>query len=224
VRVSDLLRPSPAPTWRDRLETVTDFVRAAPRLSAAIAVAVVLAGVLGLFLFHRPQPRPELRLPRAEAEAAPAASPSTTTGEVVVHVAGAVARPGVVRLAGPGRVIDAIAAAGGPSPDADLNLINLAAKVADGDRVYLPRRGEAPPPAPTTGGPAGSATASSGPVDLNSATPEQLDALPGVGPATAKAIVDYRTRHGRFRTVDDLLSVTGIGPAKLANLKSLVRV
>jgi len=222
--VSDLLRPSPAPAWRDRLETIVSFVRAAPGLSAAIAIAVVVAAVLALFLFHHPQPRPELQLPRADAAPAGAGgSPSTTTGEVVVDVAGAVARPGVVRLAGPGRVIDAIAAAGGAAADADVNQVNLAAKVADGDRVYIPRRGEAPPPAPTTGGPTGPATASSGPVDLNSATPEQLDALPGVGPATAKAITDYRTRHGRFRTVDDLLSVPGIGPAKLANLKPLVR-
>ena len=223
--MSDLLRPSPAPTWRDRVETVVSFVRAAPGLSAAIAVGGVIAVVLGLFLFHHPQPRPELQLPRADAApAGSGGSPSTTTGEVVVDVAGAVARPGVVRLAGPGRVVDAIAAAGGAAADADVNQVNLAAKVADGDRVYIPRRGEAPPPAPTTGGTTGSATASSGPVDLNSATPEQLDALPGVGPATAKAIVDYRIRHGRFRTVDDLLSVTGIGPAKLGNLKSLVRV
>src|SRR5437764_12584679 len=100
---------------------MTDFVRAKPRLSAAIAVAVAIAGVLALFLFHRPQPRPELQLPRADA--APAASPPTTTGEVVVHVAGAVARPGVIRLGGPGRVVDAIAAAGGPAPDADLHLV-----------------------------------------------------------------------------------------------------
>src|SRR5205814_4602523 len=136
-------------------------------------------------------------------------------------VAGAVLRPGVVRLGGPGRVIDAVAAAGGAAPDADLNMVNLAAKVADGDRIYVPKRGESPPPFPSGG--ASATQTSSGAVVLNSASPEQLDALPGVGPATAKAIVEYRTRHGRFRTVDDLLSVPGIGPAKLATLKPLVR-
>src|SRR5438067_1521864 len=172
---------------------------------------MVVAVVVGFLLFHRPQPRPELQLPRAEA--APAGSPSTTTGEVVVDVAGAVARPGVVRLAGAGRVTDAIAAAGGPAPDADLNQVNLAAKVGDGDRIYVPRHGEASPPAPTTGAP--SSVAPTGAVDLNDATAEQLDALPGVGPATAKAILQFRTQHGRFRTVEDLLSVPGIGPAKL---------
>jgi len=217
--VSDLLRPSPPATWRDRAETVLAFVKAAPGASAAIAAAAVVVLVVGFFLFHRPQPPPELQLPRAEA--APAGSPSTTTGEVVLDVAGAVVRPGVVRLAGAGRVTDAIAAAGGPAGDADLNQVNLAAKVGDGDRIYVPRRGEAPPPAPTTAGPANGTT--SGPVDINSASPEELDALPGVGPATAKAIVQYRTQHGRFRTVDDLLSVPGIGPAKLGNIKPLVR-
>jgi competence protein ComEA len=216
--VSDLLRPSPPTTWRDRVQTIVGVVRSAPGPSAAAAGAIVVAGVLAFFLLHRSPPPPELRLPRADA--APA-STATTTGEVVVHVAGAVARPGVVRLGGTGRLIDAIAAAGGPAADADLNQVNLAAKVGDGDRVYVPRRGESLPPAPTA---SGSASTSAGPVDLNSATPEQLDALPGVGPATAKAIVDYRTRHGRFRSPDDLLSVPGIGLAKLATLKPLVRV
>jgi competence protein ComEA len=222
VRVSDLLRPSPPPNWRDRVDSAVALVRSAPRLSAAVAVAVVIVGALGLVLFRRSPPAPAIQLPRAEA--APA-STETTTGEVLVDVAGAVVRAGVVRLAGPGRVVDAIAAAGGAVPNADLDQVNLAAKVADGDRIYVPRRGESPPPAPSAGSTSsGSASAQSGPVDLNSASPEQLDALPGVGPATAKAIVEYRTRHGRFRTVDDLLSVPGIGPAKLATLKPLVRV
>jgi len=217
--VSDLLRPSPPATWRDRRDTVLAFVRAAPGTSVAIAAGVLVVVVMGFFLFHHPQPRPELQLPRADA--APVGATPTTTGEVIVDVAGAVARPGVVRLAGAGRVTDAIAAAGGPAPDADLNPVNLAAKIGDGDRIYVPRRGESSGAVPVG---AGSTTAAStGPVDLNGATAEQLDALPGVGPATAKAIVDFRTRHGRFRTVDDLLSVPGIGPAKLANIKPLVR-
>jgi competence protein ComEA len=222
VRVSDLLRPSPPPNWRDRVDSAVALVRSAPRLSAAVTVAVVIVGALGLVLFRRSPPAPAIQLPRAEA--APA-STETTMGEVLVDVAGAVVRAGVVRLAGPGRVVDAIAAAGGAVPNADLDQVNLAAKIADGDRIYVPRRGESPPPAPSAGSTSSaSASAQSGPVDLNSASPEQLDALPGVGPATAKAIVEYRTRHGRFRTVDDLLSVPGIGPAKLATLKPLVRV
>jgi len=217
--VSELLRPSPPASWRDRVDTVVGFVRSAPAAAAVIAAVVVVIGAIGFVLFHRPPPAPAIQLPRAEA--APA-STETTTGEVIADVAGAVLRPGVVRLAGAGRVVDAIAAAGGAAADADLNQVNLAAKVGDGDRIYVPRRGEGPPPAPVAGAP--SSPTPSGPVDLNSATPDQLDALPGVGPATAGAIVEYRTRHGRFRTVDDLLSVPGIGPAKLATLKPLVRV
>ena len=122
---------------------------------------------------------------------------------------------------------DVVEAAGGPSPDADLDQLNLAAKVGDGDRVYVPRRGEALPAQASTpgagpvaaGGPAGA-----GPVDLNTATAEQLEALPGVGPATAAAILDYRREHGRFRSVDELLDVRGIGEAKLAALRPKVRV
>ncbi|MBV8981854.1 MAG: helix-hairpin-helix domain-containing protein [Acidimicrobiia bacterium] len=202
------------------MNTVVQLVRSAPRASAGVFAIVVLAAAVGFVVFHRAPPAPAIQLPRAES--APAGSTPTTTGELVVDVAGAVGRPGIVRLGGPGRVADAIAAAGGAAPDADLNQVNLAAKVNDGDRVYVPRRGESPPLVSNTGGTG--AVAPTGPVDLNRATVEQLDALPGVGPATAKAIVDYRTRHGSLRSVDDLLSVPGIGPAKLANLKPLVRV
>jgi competence protein ComEA len=222
VRVSDLLRPTPPPTLRERVDKALAFVRASPGMSAAAFAAVVVVAAIGFVVFHRSPPAPAIQLPRADAE--PAGATSTTTGEVIVDVAGAVTKPGVVRLAGPGRVIDAIAAAGGAATDGDLNQVNLAAKVNDGDRIYVPRRGESPPPALSPGASSGTSAAQPGPVDLNSATPEQLDALPGVGPATAKAIVDFRTRHGRFRTVDDLLSVPGIGPAKLANLKPRVRV
>lgn len=220
--MSDLLRPSPPATWRDRVDTAVAAVKAAPGISAVVAVAVVVVAAIGFVIFHRPPPAPAIQLPRAAAGPGAAGSPSTTTGEVVVHVAGAVVRPGVVRLASVGRVVDAIAAAGGATPEADLNQVNLAAKVADGDRVYVPKRGEAPPPLPSTS--SGSSAGKAGPVDLNSAGAEELDALPGVGPATAKAIVEYRTRHGNFRSVDDLLSVPGIGPAKLATLKPSVRV
>jgi competence protein ComEA len=215
VRVSELLRPTPPPTWRDRVQAAVAFVRSAPGPWAAAAAALVVAATLAFFLFHHSSSPPELRLPRAEA----APGPAPTTAEVLVHVAGAVARPGVVRVPGGARVTDAVAAAGGPAGDADHNQVNLAAKVADGDRVYVPRRGEPPPPIVGSGSPA-----RAGPVDLNSAGPEQLDALPGVGPATARAIVEYRARHGRFRTLDELLSVPGIGPAKLGALKPLVRV
>lgn len=215
----ELLRPSPPPTWRDRAQLVLNTARAAPAVSAIAVGAVIVAAGMGFLLMRRAAPPPEIQLPRAQAS--PAAAATATSVDVVVHVAGAVVHPGIVKVPAGARMADALAAVGGPLPDADIDQVNLAAKVGDGDRVYVPRRGEAPPAGPTA---AAGSSLKAGPVDLNSAGPDQLDSLPGVGPATAKAIVDYRTRHGRFRSVDDLLAVPGIGPAKLATLKPLVRV
>lgn len=144
-----------------------------------------------------------------------------------VHAAGAVASPGVYALPAGARVADLLAAAGGPLSEADLDRLNLAARVADGDRVYVPRRGEGEPPSTEVGGLAGAGggpPTTAGLVDLNTATAAQLDTLPGVGPATANAIITYRTRHGPFRSVTELLEVPGIGPAKLESLRPLVKV
>jgi competence protein ComEA len=148
-------------------------------------------------------------------------SSSTTQPEVIVDVVGAVRAAGVVRMPAGARVYDAIAAAGGATADADVQQLNLAARLADGTRIAVPHKGETL--TPVTGSDNGSPTASS-PVDLNTATPEQLDALPGVGPATAAAIVRDRDEHGPFRSVDDLARVRGIGPAKLEQLRDLVSV
>jgi competence protein ComEA len=164
--------------------------------------------------------------------------PTATTGPprptIAVHVAGAVAAPGVYVFADGARVDDVLAAAGGLQPDADGDSLNRAARVADGVRVYVPRRGQTIPPIATpdqggaVGAPgvAGTGTVSTAtvPIDLNTATAEQLDALPGVGPSTAAAIVEYRTQHGRFRSVGELLQVRGIGTAKFADLRPRVRV
>lgn len=220
--MSELLRPTPPPTARERVQLVVTAMRAAPAVSAVAVGAVLVAAAMGFLLVRRSAPPPEVRLPRAQAAPAPASVPAAV--EAVAHVAGAVIRPGVVKVPPGGRIAEAVAAAGGPTREADLDQVNLAAKVGDGDRIYVPRRGEAPPPGPAGAGGGASSSAKPGPVDLNSAGPEQLDALPGVGPATANAIVEHRTRHGRFKTIDDLLAVPGIGPAKLATLKPLVRV
>jgi competence protein ComEA len=140
---------------------------------------------------------------------------------LVVHVVGAVRRPGLYRLGDGARIADALRRAGGATRRADLSLVNLAAPLSDGTQIVVPKR--APPAtggsaavSPDAGGP------SSGPIHLNTATVEQLDELPGVGPVTAQKIVDYREQHGAFSSVDDLDAIPGIGPARLEQLRELV--
>jgi competence protein ComEA len=112
------------------------------------------------------------------------------------------------------RIADAVAAAGGATGKADLSLVNLAAPLADGEQVVVPARG--------TAAASGGAASPTTPLDLNTATAEQLDSLPGIGPATAQKILDYRQAHGAFHSVDELDAVPGIGPARIAQLKGLV--
>lgn len=158
-----------------------------------------------------------------------------TTAEVVVHVTGAVGAPGVVRLTEGARVVDAVTAAGGLRPEADAQRLNLAAPLLDGSRIVVPVVGQEMAPEVTTtvaaqgGATAGAGSPSSGgeavsgeKLDLNSATAEQLETLPGVGPATATAIIEHREAHGEFGSVDELLDVRGIGEAKLEGLRDLV--
>lgn len=201
---------------------------------AAVAVLVALL-VGGWVLDSRPHPIPVTAAAAAPAvlstpaRSAAAASISAPAG-VVVDVAGKVRHPGVYRLPAGARVQDAVSAAGGMAPGVDPVSVNLARRLTDGEQVLigLPAAGS-----PAGGQPAargGTASAGSvagspaGPVDLNSATAEQLDALPGVGPVLAQRIVDWRTQHGRFGSVDELSKVSGIGDAKLADLKPLVTV
>jgi competence protein ComEA len=143
-----------------------------------------------------------------------------TRPRLVVHVVGAVRRPGLYRLADGARIADALRRAGGATKRADLSLVNLAAPVSDGTQVVVPRR---VPQA--TGGSAAldsGAAPAAGPIHLNTATVEQLDELPGVGPITAQKIIDYREQHGAFSSVDDLDAIPGIGPARLEQLRELV--
>ena len=135
---------------------------------------------------------------------------------LVVHVVGAVRRPGLFRVADGARIADALARAGGPTRRADLSAVNLAAPLADGQQVIVPLRlppGVAPPPG---------AVAAGAKVSLAVATVEQLDELPGIGPVTAQKIVDWRTSNGPFRSVEDLDDVPGIGPARIETLRELV--
>jgi competence protein ComEA len=145
------------------------------------------------------------------------ASPAPTVAaapSLVVDVAGAVRRPGLVHLAKGARVADAVARAGGLTRRAERSGVNFAALVVDGEQVLVPERGAA------VAGAAGGAAA--GPVSLSSATAEQLDTLPGIGPVTAQKIVDYRQQHGAFTSVDGLDAIPGIGPARIAELQGLV--
>jgi competence protein ComEA len=138
--------------------------------------------------------------------------------QVVVDVVGAVRRPGLYRLREGTRIADAVGRAGGATPKADLAQVNLAAPLADGEQVVVPARGAAAAAGGTAAAP-GSPTA---PVDLNTASPEQLDTLPGVGPSTAAKIIAFRQAHGPFHSLAELDAVPGIGPARLAELKGLV--
>jgi competence protein ComEA len=217
------------------------------RVATAIGLALLLA-VAGWWLL-RPSPAPvEDSLPRASTTSLPrssltastalaAVSTSSTTSRgpsvLVVQIAGAVVRPGVYHLPAGARVIDLVNTAGGAAIGADLQAMSLAARLVDGERIQVPHKGERlpasatggavlPGPDAASGGPASSGPAA--PLDLNTATAEQLDGLPGVGPAIAQAIVAFRDKHGAFESVEDLADVPGIGPAKLDALRDLVRV
>jgi competence protein ComEA len=215
---------------------------------AMYAVAAVLVVVLGVRYMHR-QAAVANRAPagsaapgggtaRSRARDGAAAGAATVRidasggGAAMVHVAGAVRHPGVYRLSAGARIQDAVRRAGGGTRAADVNAVNLAAKIADGQQVIVPRRASAGPasgagatgmPSAAAGGgaPAGATTA---PVNLNTATAEQLDTLDGVGPATAEKILDWRRQHGGFRTIEDLAQVPGIGPKRLAALRAKVQL
>ncbi len=145
--------------------------------------------------------------------------PPPTTEPIRVHVSGAVRLPGVVSLPDGAIVSDALAAAGGPLEAADLSSLNLAAEVQGGRRIHVPLQGEA---TATLGSAA--VAPSAGRLNVNTATAPELERLPGIGPVLASTIVTYRESHGPFRSVDDLLKVPGIGPARLSQIRDLIVV
>jgi competence protein ComEA len=177
-----------------------------------LAVAVLVGGRHLLRAGTAKAPPPAEAAASVRAEASP---------RLVVHVVGAVRRPGLYRLPSRSRTADAVERAGGATATADLSLVNLAAPVSDGAQVVVPTRAPpagagAPPAAAGQGG-----EAPQGPVHLNTATLEQLDSLPGVGPVTAQKILDYREKHGAFSSLDDLDAIPGIGPARLEQLREV---
>lgn len=230
-----------ADSWRPPTAAhLLGLVRRVP-FAIQVLVAVLVLGVCGGLAAMRLSGRggagsagaAEALVPRAVRVTTPAETSSSAadgaTAGVVVHVAGAVATPGVQHLPVGARVGDAVTAAGGPTPAADLGRVNLAAPLTDGTQVYVPATGETVPAVVDPAGAGGSSGASVAtsheeqPVDLNTAAEADLEELPGIGPAIAAAIVRYRTEH-RFAMVDDLLDVPGIGPAKLEALRERVRV
>ena len=212
-------------------------------------LSVAFVGVAGWWLVQTPPPPPEASLSFASTTVATsatigvsAASTNATPQIIYVHVAGSVKNPGVYRLKYGSRINDGIVAAGGATSAANLDVINLATVLNEGEQIYVPKRGEKPhvitnrpqPSGPwgATGGvtsgatDAGDANNSTVPqiININLASVVELEQLPGVGPTTAKAIVAYREKNGAFLKVEDLLKVRGIGPAKLSEILPRARV
>ena len=222
---------------------------------------MVVAGFVGFTIMKRNQPAPPIVFESAKGVTAGPTNmgspekPQPAEAEVVIHVAGAVKHPGVVHLGPDKRAEDALEKAGGALPQADLDQINLAAKLTDGTQLFVPTKGTAPQPtvaetyeggtaAPQTyakgqahpgrvhagrTSPRAESGLGSGPkmptavVSLNTGSSEQLQTIPGIGPSTADKIIAYRTEHGKFQSVDDVLNVTGIGPKRLDKMRQWLK-
>ena len=216
--------PPPEPWWR-RVLAGRLMAEWTPQAAGAgrrkLAVAVVGGLVLTVLIavgVAVSSGGTEHEAPPVLPVAAAGASERSAATSIVVSVVGRVARPGLVTLPEGARVADALRASGGPVPGSDLGPLNLARKLADGEQIYV---GVPPPPGAE---PVAGATAPGEPekVDLNTATLTELDTLPGVGPVTAQSIVDWRTEHGRFDSVDQLREIDGIGPSRFEKLRDLV--
>lgn len=200
------------------------------------AISTVVALCIGWWLLRSPAPPVETNIARATTSisvnaVASIAAPTTAPTQITVHVAGAVNTPGVYVLPTESRVIDAVNAAGGPTRSADVDAINLALPLVDSEQVVVPRRGEKVAKPAQSSRPSSGSSGSTSPkeidakdalININTASATELETLPGVGPSTAKAIITHRTTVAPFATVDDLLQVSGIGPAKLEAMRAYV--
>jgi competence protein ComEA len=207
VPVADVAAPPPPDPPRFAFDPGR---RGTQALAAVAAAAVLLTG----FVVWRGRPR-SVDAPAPVAPVVASATPAVAL--LVVDVAGDVRHPGLVRLPAGSRVADALRAAGGVLPGATTEGLNLARKLVDGEQVLVgaPAAAARPGEAPASAG---------GPLDLNTATADQLDALPGIGPVLADRIVEWRTAHGPFATVDQLREVSGIGARKFESLRELLTV
>ena len=230
-KISERLREFTQPTGEEELLAV-DYPRPRLRISpwqaCAVAVILVIGVVVWLGINARSEESSGMPEPAALSEA-----PSEEPSEIIVSVIGEVAEPGLKTLEPGARVADALDAAQ-PLPGAETMALNHAQRLSDGQQLHILPSGAAPAPAPgepapagenssSPGGSAGGSASGSG-VSLNSATAEELTELKGVGEVTAQAIVAYREEHGGFKDVEELLEVSGIGPAKLAQLKDQVQL
>lgn len=177
-------------------------------------IVLVLAGV-ALVQLRRPDP-PALILPTPAPS--PSAEPTATPRPFRVYVSGAVQHPDVYSLPPDSIVKNALVAAGGATADADLDRINLAMSLADGQQIYVPHKGEEQLPVEPSGNP----PAASGKININTATPAELETLPGIGPALSQRIADYRQLHGAFAQIEDIMQVSGIGEATFSRIQELI--
>ncbi|MCI0155504.1 ComEA family DNA-binding protein [Leifsonia shinshuensis] len=187
-------------------------------LIAAFVVAALVSGMTGGRSVPLPSAVPTSAVPGASSSGAP---PAAAGDELYVHVSGAVARPGLIKVAGGSRVVDAVEAAGGFAETADPAGVNLARFLRDGEQLRVPAVGEVPAPGD---GAASEAGAVGGRVDLNRASAAQLETLPRIGPALAQRIIEWREAHGGFSAVTDLRSVSGVGEKLFDALKDRVTV
>ena len=215
--------PQPGSLLQLMRARIKQHIRFHPREAGALAVLGLLLLIGAGLAYLRARPAAAVPPPSgavsASASAGASAGPANT---IVVDVVGAVHKPGVYNFAQGARVIDAVRAAGGLLPDAEPQAINLARPLVDGEQVVVPKKGEAPSGAAGAG--AGSAQQPGGKVNINSATASDFENLPGIGPVLAQKIVDYRNQHGPFRSIQDLMKVSGIGQKKFDSLSAYVTV
>ena len=197
-----------------------DWLSGLSRREIALVSVIGLAAVAGVgWWYLRSLPQPVA----VHARPAPAPTVAATPSTVIVHVTGSVASPGVYDLPEGARVVDAIEAAGGAKRGAELGALNLAAVLVDGQQVVVPRAGEVPAPSSGVGAAAPGTTAGTL-VNINTATAEELETLPGIGEVLAATIIQHREEHGPFTSVDQLLDVSGIGEVTLEEIRDLVTV
>jgi competence protein ComEA len=200
-------------SFRERLDTLSRG-----EIAGLIVVLVAVLGGAGLW-YARSLPKPVTIAASGPGAAPPAASPTSSPALLIVDVAGAVRKPGVYEFAEGERVVDAIERAGGPMPKADVSSLNLAAMLVDGTQILVPKAGPA-----VAGVPGAAPGSSNGLVNINSASATELETLSGIGEVLAGTIVEYRDQNGPFASVDDLLDVSGIGPATLEEIRDQVTV